>query len=52
MDVSVENLHVDIEALSPGLSCSKIDQIINLYPVDSTISFPNTNPLDCDFPSG
>ena len=25
---------------------------INLYPVDSVISFPNTYPLDSDLPGG
>ena len=33
----------------------KVDKAIhriNLYPTDSAISFPNTNPLDSDLPGG
>ena len=38
-----------------GRVVRKVDdaiQWINLYPVDSVIRFPNTNPLDSDLSSG
>ena len=42
-------------AVSSGLGCSKLDCAIhrvNLYSVDSAMSFPNTYPLDIDLSGG
>ena len=51
--VSLTLIHWIAIYLAPVVQ--KVDSAIrwiNLYPVDSAISFPNTNPLDIDLSGG